>query len=141
VSKLILEALKNGSLSKHIGNSRLVLRDRLENGLLKPVDNLLVPLGCSYCKPRGGYFVWLRLPRSVSSIQLQNTIEKHKINVSCGYGYKFAVPSDGDIDSKLEIGRHIRLCFAYYDTLDLNTAVSYLHQAIRLCIDEVDEEC
>jgi DNA-binding transcriptional MocR family regulator len=138
---MILEALKNGSLSKHIGDTRLVLHDRLVNGLLKPIDNLLVPLGCSYCKPWGGYFVWLKLPKSISSTQLQDTIEKHKIDVSCGYGYKFAVPSDGDIDSKLDIGRHIRLCFAYYNTLDLNTAVGYLHQAIQLCIDEADEEC
>ncbi|KAH8553451.1 pyridoxal phosphate-dependent transferase [Umbelopsis sp. PMI_123] len=135
VSKMILETLKNGSLLKHIGHSRLVLRDRLVNGLLKPIDNFLVPLGCSYREPQGGYFVWLKLPKSINSNKLQNTIERHKINVSCGYGYRFAVPSNDAIENKLDIGRHVRLCFAYYSTSDLNTAIGYLHQAIKLCIE------
>lgn len=134
VSKLILEALRDQSLAKHIGRTRHVLNDRLINGLLQPIDELLLPLGCSYCEPKGGYFVWLKLPSAINSAKLEQLIVQNEIKVSCGYGYRFAVPTDGDMENKRDIGMHVRLCFAFYSTSDLRTAIGRLHQAVKLCM-------
>lgn len=135
MSKLILETLRNKDLEKHIAKTRNILSERMTNGLICPIDELLLPLGCSYNKPKGGYFLWLKLPQSITSQQVEQTILKKSIKVSCGYGYKFAVPSEGDDDYKLEIGSHIRLCFAFYSTPELKLAVERLHQAIKICLE------
>lgn len=139
VSKLILESLRSKDLQKHVANTRNILRERMTNGLMSPIDELLLPLGCSYHKPKGGYFLWLKLPQFITSQAIEQTILKKQIKVSCGYGYHFAVPSPDDDDDddayKLEIGSHVRLCFAFYSTSELKLAVERLHQAIKICLE------
>ncbi|KAM3582386.1 hypothetical protein VKS41_005031 [Umbelopsis sp. WA50703] len=135
VSKLILETLQNNDLKNHIAKTRNVLSERMTNGLITAIDELLVPLGCSYHKPKGGYFLWLKLPQSITSQALEQTIKKNGILVSCGYGYKFAVPSKGNDNNTVEIGSHVRLCFAFYTTPELKLAVERLHQAIQICVE------
>ncbi|KAG2177042.1 hypothetical protein INT43_007698 [Umbelopsis isabellina] len=135
VSKLILETLRTKDLQKHIAKTRDILSERMTDGLITPIDELLLPLGCSYHKPKGGYFLWLKLPQSITSQALEQTILKNRIKVSCGYGYHFAVPSKDHDTYKLEIGSHVRLCFAFYSTSDLKSAVERLHQAIKICLE------
>ena len=60
-------ALELGLLREHLlGHVRPALSERC-GALCGELDRLLVPLGCAYHRPAGGYFVWLELPEQVGS--------------------------------------------------------------------------
>jgi DNA-binding transcriptional MocR family regulator len=117
--------LKDDSLYKHVQYLKQVHSDRLYNGLIEPIQNELEPLGCKLVLlPRGGYFVWLKLPITVDT--LNDTIASHHIEVGVGPGRRFRVNSDDPY--------HVRLSFAHYNTNDLKLGISRLKQAITLAL-------
>lgn len=60
-------ALELGLLEDHLsGHVRPALAARC-GALCEEIDRQLAPLGCSYHKPAGGYFVWLQLPEQVGA--------------------------------------------------------------------------
>ncbi|KAG0185172.1 hypothetical protein DFQ28_009844 [Apophysomyces sp. BC1034] len=117
------------SLYDHVESLRDIMKTRLHKGLWVPIQNSLVPLGCSARLPSGGYFIWLRLPTGVTCDQLEKTIAMHDIPVKFGHEKLFLVPgSHTDLDTL----NHIRLCFAHCPTHDLQQGIVHLTKAIRL---------
>jgi DNA-binding transcriptional MocR family regulator len=99
--------------------------DRLYNGLFGPIQKELVPLGCSIdIRPKGGYFVWLKLP--IPASQLMDIIRQHDIDVGVGLGTLFTVTKRNEADYL------VRLSFAHYDTKTLQLGVTRLKQALLI---------
>ncbi|KAI8883406.1 hypothetical protein K501DRAFT_90624 [Backusella circina FSU 941] len=118
--------LEDDTLYNHVQYLKRVHSDRLYNGLIEPILRELEPLGCKLVlMPRGGYFVWLRLPVTVDA--LTKSIERHGIEVGVGEGRRFRVNSDDPY--------HVRLSLAHYSTKDLRLGISRLRQAIE-CVGD-----
>lgn len=125
-NQIINEMLIDGSLEQHIKMLKEVHSDRLYNGLWEPIQEHLVPLGCSIkIKPRGGYFVWLRLP--IKGSQLMEITQQHNIDVKVGLGTLFIVTKPSNEDEYL-----VRLSFAHYDTQTLRLGVTRLKEALLI---------
>ncbi|KAG2199077.1 hypothetical protein INT47_005081 [Mucor saturninus] len=124
-SQIINEMLGDGSLHHHVEFLRKTHGDRLYEGLLRPMQRDLVPLGCSIpVLPRGGYFVWLKLP--IPGNQLMEVTRHHKIEVNVGLGTLFSVTEDTT--------HYVRLSYANYDTKTLQLGVSRLQQALSIAL-------
>ncbi|RUO96436.1 hypothetical protein BC936DRAFT_142040 [Jimgerdemannia flammicorona] len=125
-------------LDFHLSRTRSILRHRLHAGLLTPIQDLLVPLGCTVwpAAPRGGYFVWVRLPEGVTSRALSDEAGRQGRVVNFGVGHKFAVPEEGAGEG--EADQFVRLCFAYYDEEKLREGVRRLATCLaQLQVTEV----
>lgn len=127
---LINEMLIDNSLHDNIEFLKRTHTDRLYNGLWAPIQQHLLPLGCSVeIRPRGGYFIWVKIP--ITTTLLTETIKKHNIQVGVGQGPLFVVtkgPSFADY--------YIRLSFAHYNTQTLQQGVARLKEALTLALNE-----
>lgn len=124
-SQIINEMLRDGTLHDHVKFLRKVHGERLKEGLIRPIKEELIPLGCSIqIIPRGGYFVWLRLP--VPGNQLMQITRQYGIEVNVGLGPLFTVTQDASY--------YVRLCFANYDKETLQLGVQRLKEALILCL-------
>lgn len=101
--------------------------DRLRNtyqtrrdALIKALSEVM-PAGCTWDVPHGGFFVWIQLPANLSSRALAAVANAHR--VSFVPGYKSYV--DGNDD------RHIRLAFTLYPPKHIEEGVRRLAAAIR----------
>jgi DNA-binding transcriptional MocR family regulator len=116
--------LVDGSLHSNIKFLKKTHADRLCYGLYKPILEELVPLGCSIdIRPKGGYFVWLKLP--IPGSQLMAISRQHDIDVGVGLGTLFSVTEN-------EADYHVRLSLAHYDTETLRLGISRLKQALLI---------
>jgi DNA-binding transcriptional MocR family regulator len=121
--------LLDDSLHDHVEYLKKTHSDRLYNGLLKSIENDLTPLGCSVgIKPKGGYFVWLKLP--ITGHQLMDITRKHDIDVGVGLGTLFSVTKETYNEDKYLV----RLSFASYDTQTLKLGITRLKQALLIGI-------
>ncbi|KAK4509681.1 uncharacterized protein ATC70_006983 [Mucor velutinosus] len=124
-SQIINEMLIDGSLHYHIEFLKKTHADRLYHGLYEPIQKELVPLGCSIdIRPKGGYFVWLRVP--IPGSQLMEITRQHNIDVGVGLGTLFTVTKRNEDDY------YVRLSFAHYDTKTLQLGVTRLKQALLI---------
>lgn len=121
--------LRDNSLHQHVEFLRKIHSDRLYNGLLKSIETELIPLGCSTgIKPKGGYFVWLKLP--IPGDQLMGIARQHGIDVNVGLGPLFSVTKE----TYNEDTYHVRLSFANYDTQTIKLGVTRLKQALLIAL-------
>ncbi|KAI9021740.1 pyridoxal phosphate-dependent transferase [Phycomyces nitens] len=120
-------------LHRHIQSLRDILSNRLYSGLWEPIQKHLIPLGCSAVRPKGGYFVWLKLPLGISYGKLVKAIVDNKIRLSLGVGTLFGIPGEnGNLLWESDNDRYIRLCFAHYSTNDLRVGILRLERAIEI---------
>ncbi|KAI8464846.1 MAG: pyridoxal phosphate-dependent transferase [Monoraphidium minutum] len=111
--------LELGLLQSHLeGHVRPTLASRC-GAMAEELDRQLVPLGCAYRRPYGGYFIWLELPQQVDSHQLLEL-------ASARHGVRFApgALSGGAPNAA-------RLCFAFYSPPELRAAVGRLAAALQ----------
>lgn len=79
-----------------------------------------LPAEVTFEQPRGGYFLWLKLPEGMDGLALMNhAIANH--NVRFHPGERFGSG----------LGRYIRLSFSYYNAEDLALGAQRLGDAIR----------
>jgi DNA-binding transcriptional MocR family regulator len=122
--------LMDNSLHENIEFLKKTHTDRLYTGLWKPIQQHLVPLGCSTdIRPKGGYFVWLKLP--ITATRLLETIDTHQIQVGVGAGTKFVVSIDPAIADY-----YVRLSFAHYDTHTLQVGIGRLKEALSIALND-----
>lgn len=121
------------SLQENIAFLKRTLEDRLHRGLWEPIQRHLVPLGCSANLPRGGYFVWLKLPACLDCNRLRDCIKVNRLRVDIGPGDRFTNPAG----PKNAHSRFVRLCYAHYSTEELAIGVERLATAIKLALHEV----
>lgn len=126
--------LKDGSLHENIGFLKKTHTDRLYQGLWEPIQKELVPLGCmTEIRPRGGYFVWLKLP--VTGTELTETIQENNLQVGVGRGTLFIVSIDPCVADY-----YVRLSFAHYNTETLQLGIQRLKEALVLTLNKKTRE-
>ena len=73
-----------------------------------------------FCEPRGGFFIWLRLPESLDAKSLRATAIKNRVNYQPGANFSCC----GGFHNAM------RLCFVYYDTDRLVQGVDRLAEVL-----------
>ncbi|KAF2396341.1 PLP-dependent transferase [Trichodelitschia bisporula] len=102
--------LDTGVLQDHITNVLQPAYAARQRILLDAVETYLVPLGGRVDgldeEVRGGYFVWVHLPKGVSAVALAARVKEEVIVAP---GAMFEVPGDGVV----RFPEDLRLCFAW----------------------------
>lgn len=118
--KLIARYLADGSYYQALDAFRAeyALKQEL---ICRKLDQMKV-MGVEYERPRGGVYIWCRLPENIDSKAL--TEEAHRRGVSILPGYVFYPGKNGGRE-------HIRLCYSYEDRDRLLAGMDILKETIR----------
>lgn len=118
VSALVHRVIETGALDQHIDRLRAELttrRSALVEALREHLPGVDVP------SPAGGYFVWLRLPASIDTVELwEHATTAHAVGFTPGT--RCAVDRD--------LSHHLRVCFAFYEPDELREGARRLAAAI-----------
>ena len=119
VSSIVHGTIERGFLPTHIERLRQALRRRAA-AMSDALDAHLPD--AAYVRPRGGYFVWCKLPGGVDTSAL---LERARNEHAVGFcpGTRCAVSRD--------LKDHVRLSFSFYDEAELGAAVERLAAAVR----------
>ncbi|XP_066995067.2 2-aminoadipate transaminase [Anabrus simplex] len=99
MSGIVTSLLELGLQDKHLS----LLKDTFKERLIALCDALdkNLPQGCSYRRPKGGYFVWLELPVSVNSTDFNAWCQK-KYKIGAFPGHRFSC--EGKYHNYLRLG-------------------------------------
>jgi len=118
-SKLVQSALELGLQLDHLVNLKTVYGQRMDflsTALRRHLGSFV-----SFSEPRGGFFIWLRLPEQIDAEAFLSEARQH--NVGFQPGIRFS--------SRQSLKNYIRLCFSFYDTPELETAAGRLGEVLR----------
>lgn len=95
---------------------------KAQRDALIQVLNEFLPRECSFIRPRGGYFVWIKLPQSCNGeILSEYILEKKKVNVI--KGNRFSCTNESK--------NFIRVSFAFHSPATIEKAAMNLCDGIR----------
>lgn len=80
-----------------------------------------MPATVTWTRPRGGYFIWLRLPSSTHVDALEAQAQERGVYFASGKGF-FVNPADG--------AHHLRLSFSFVPLPDLRSGIEVLGKLI-----------
>ncbi|HDN95474.1 MAG TPA: PLP-dependent aminotransferase family protein, partial [Thermoplasmatales archaeon] len=89
--------IKNGYIEKHI--PRIVEMYKRKRDIMLEAMEKYFPDGCKWTKPKGGMFVWVELPKNVSSIEML----KDAINEKVAYVHGKAFHVDGSGENTMRL--------------------------------------
>ena len=118
---LIANFLESGAFPEHIATLRTVYKAKC-NLMISALDSHLGGL-VTYKKPAGGMFVWLTLPKGVSSEQVMKDALVKKVLVLPGTPF---YPNSSE-----QYDNNLRLSFARVSQEDLEKAISILADVIK----------
>ena len=78
----IAEFLKSGGFERSIKNQREIFSNRVS--VLSDFVSEYFPDGTRFSRPRGGYFLWVELPKNADSVKLQRMALKENISIAPG---------------------------------------------------------
>lgn len=114
----LADYLKHGAFENHLRQLRRKLAEQ-EAGLVAAVERHF-PEGTRLARPRGGYFLWLELPRQVDTLRLH--LQALERGISTAPGPIFS--------AKREFGQYLRLNFGHPESTGQQQAVATLGQLI-----------
>ena len=109
---------KHGAFENHLRQLRRKLAEQ-EAGLVAAVERHF-PEGTRLARPRGGYFLWLELPRQVDTLRLHQQALARGISTAPGPIFS----------AKREFGQYLRLNFGHPESSGQQQAVATLGQLI-----------
>ena len=130
-SLVVLEAIRSGGLDACV--TRLVDTFTRRCGVLcDALRASAAATGWTFRQPRGGYFLWLRLPDDVPAAALLAAARQHGVSVldgarCCGAGGGADLPLTG---GAADTRQHVRLCFAFLEEAELREGVARLEAAL-----------
>ncbi|CAG2053221.1 unnamed protein product, partial [Timema podura] len=127
MSGVITSILELGLEDKHLDFLVHTCKERMQ-AVCDTLDQFL-PLYCSFTRPEGGYFVWLRLPESVDA---------NRLAVWCQEKYKVAAIPGSRFSVKQGFKNYLRLAIAFHQVEILTEATKNLCLGIQ---DYVENEC
>ncbi|OAI42776.1 hypothetical protein AYO38_02960 [bacterium SCGC AG-212-C10] len=118
LGRVIAETIRNGDMDRHILNLRGIYKRKLE----RVEDAITRYCGeyCTYAKPYGGFFLWLKLPAGIPSRDVMQVANEKAVII--GQGPQFF--ADGRATN------HIRLAFSYCSMEDIEPGIQRLGEAI-----------
>ena len=114
----LADYLKHGAFENHLRQLRRKLAEQ-EAGLVAAVERHF-PEGTRLARPRGGYFLWLELPRQVDTLRLHQQALARGISTAPGPIFS----------AKRELGQYLRLNFGHPESTGQQQAVATLGQLI-----------
>ncbi len=122
---IVADFCGSGAWQQHLRWLRGQYRMRRDLALGALQDSM--PAAVEWNRPDGGYFVWLRLPRSLNVDDLAQRAQARGIYFASGRGF-FVNPADG--------AHHLRLSFSYVPLDDLQNGIDALGQLIGRMLAE-----
>ncbi|EAS32153.1 aminotransferase [Coccidioides immitis RS] len=134
-STYVRELLSTSFLPDYIDNTLRPVYARRHRIMLTAIrDNLTEPgvrLVKESNKFSGGYFVWLELPAGIKASHLASKAQEEE-SLLIGAGTMFRVEGDtSNQESRHNLERYVRLCFAYEEEQNLTKGVERLASLIR----------
>jgi 2-aminoadipate transaminase len=123
VSGIVQSALDMGLQDVHLAEVKAELTRRA-NKLCEELEKHL-PEGCSFEPPRGGYFVWIKIPDGVDApLLLAHAAHNHKVRFLPGTKFGSA-----------ELSNRIRLSISFYPSEGIEVGAARVGDAIRTYIE------
>lgn len=122
--RIILEFCKAGQLPEHIQrvqNTYRSHRDAMVAELKRELPEL------SFQIPRGGYYLWLKLPEGIDSDKLAERALSEKVGILSGTRF-FAGPGP---QGKGVPKNHVRLCYSHADPHEIKESIQRFARAVR----------
>ena len=119
LAAMIVAEYLQGHMWSHIAEVKALMASKLMT-LHGALDECVGDI-CSWTRPTGGLFQWLKLPDDVDTAQLQTLVGRQ--GIACGSGRSFDA-QDRDI-------AYLRLAFGYIDQADIMEGVARLGDSIR----------
>ena len=119
LAAMIVAEYLQGHMWSHIAEVKALMASKMMT-LHGALDECVGDI-CSWTRPTGGLFQWLRLPDDVDTDQLQTLVGRQ--GIACGSGRSFDA-QDRDI-------AYLRLAFGYIDQADIMEGVARLGDSIR----------
>jgi 2-aminoadipate transaminase len=120
VASMVAEYCRSGSLEKHVRGLRPLYQMRCSAAL--EALNTYMPSDVRWTQPRGGFFIWIRLPENVFVSDVKPLAEHEGVLVSSGEGF-FVDPKDGE--------HNLRLAFSCAKPEAIEVGVRILAQVIE----------
>jgi DNA-binding transcriptional MocR family regulator len=128
LSQWIVERfIVNGGLDRHIPKvcrEYRMKRDAMNDALIK-----YAPIDLIWNRPRGGYYIWCKLPMKVSASKLVAKAAEHKVVFVPGTA--FSTNDQGE--------SFIRLNFTFVALKDISEGIQRLCEAMKELIDNYDD--
>ena len=118
ISHIVANFCKAGHLEGHIQALRELYKGRRD--VMLDALEVSMPDVVSWNKPDGGYFVWLKLPSTLSAAEVVRVADED--GVTCLAGTAFYAGDGGD--------DHIRLAFSYVPTDEIEEGIALLARVI-----------
>lgn len=122
--RIIERFILNGGLSRHI--QKICFEYKEKRDIMCSSLSKHAPQGLSWDIPRGGYYIWCRLPEGVSASRLVTKAAAQ--NVVIVPGTLFYTSGEGD--------NFIRLNFTFASQSDISKGIKILCEALKEIIDE-----
>ncbi|MEP6895000.1 MAG: PLP-dependent aminotransferase family protein [Chloroflexota bacterium] len=109
-SAIIRGVLESGDLEKHLHYLIETYRSRLQK-----LDSMLQQhiINVTYTIPKGGYFLWLKFPEQINTLELRQQAKPFKVDFRQGALFSTRGRSQNCV----------RLCFAYYDAAQIEQGI------------------
>ena len=116
---VVADYCRSGAWEAHVRWLRGQYRRRRDIAL-KALEATM-PAGVTWTQPRGGYFIWLRLPSSAPVDALEKRAQEQGVYFASGKGF-YVNPADG--------AHHLRLSFSFVPVSDLKSGINVLGKLI-----------
>ncbi|MGP1681590.1 MAG: PLP-dependent aminotransferase family protein [Giesbergeria sp.] len=118
--RMVAEVLQGGFLDRHVPTIRTLYREQ-RDAMLGALDREMKGLPVQWNRPAGGMFLWLRLPESMTAVDLLPLAVERGVAFVPGAAF-YA----GDADP-----RTLRLSFVTATSAQIDTAIAALADAVR----------
>ena len=111
-----------GQLQGHIEEINEIQRGK-RDAMLAALDEHFANSGATWSRPKGGLFIWLKLPAGADAVALQA-----KVLETADVGY---LPGPGFSPDGVAGRNYLRLCFGYNTPAEISEGIGRLAQAFR----------
>jgi len=118
-SDMVRSAIELGLQEEHLNYLKASYRQRAT--ALSTALHQHLPPSVTFAEPGGGFFIWLRFPEEVDTMELREEARRH--NVSFEPGISFS--------SHQGLRNYARLSFAYYDLPEIEEGVQRLADVVK----------
>jgi len=111
--------LQAGALAPHLQHARSLYRTQAE--AMESYLQEWTSYGCSYRKPRGGFYYWVSLPEKINARDLMIACQKQGVSITCGDMFLLRETDQ----------RYIRLCYTHEPVEQIEKGMAILTEVLR----------